>query len=147
MNSKQSLCWFTNLWNFSIVPYIISAVKQGCNKKRQNKLVWTDPLEWVKERLANWSYCAILNYFNRVHFIFSWPWNCDCDLLPIRAEDVALDSYLPVVDPPTEPEENNDPLLNMMLKLQEAAAINCGSDASHEESFEHRLDKALGDLS
>lgn len=82
-------------------------------------------------------------------FLFcSWPWpSSSCDLYSIRAEDVALDMYSSGFDPHSKSEQNSDPLLNMMLKLREAAANNCESDTSHEESFEHRLDKALGDLS
>jgi len=49
MNNQQSLTWFTKLWNFSLVPYIISAVKQG-SRQRNNAMEWIDPLDWVKER-------------------------------------------------------------------------------------------------
>ena len=49
MNSQQALAWFKNLWNFSLVPYIISAVKQG-SRRKTNDAEWTDPLEWVREK-------------------------------------------------------------------------------------------------
>ena len=77
--------------------------------------------------------------------IFSWPWPDPCNLLPIRAEDV-VDHYSSGSVPLSPSLPSSDPLLNMMLKLQEAAS-NYESDTSYDESFERSLDKALGDLS
>ena len=50
MNEHHSLVWFTDLWNFSVVPYVISAVKQA-SKTRTNDIQWNDPLEWIEARL------------------------------------------------------------------------------------------------
>jgi len=76
-----------------------------------------------------------------------WPWDSACDnLLPIRCEDVTSDPVsTSTVTTPAQPGPG-DPLLNMLMKLQEAAT-NYESDASHDDSYERSLDRALGDLS
>nr|CAB3264211.1 neuron navigator 2-like [Phallusia mammillata] len=120
MEASSSLAWFRDLWNFSIVPYVISAVKQGRKPTKE----WVDPLMRIKD---------------------SWPWSAPCDLIPIRAEDVARDPD--GATPTAPPTQSGDPLLNMLMKLQEAAATNYESDTSHDDAFERSLDRALGDLS
>uniref|UniRef100_H2Z0X5 CortBP2/NAV1-like AAA+ ATPase lid domain-containing protein n=1 Tax=Ciona savignyi TaxID=51511 RepID=H2Z0X5_CIOSA len=123
MDPHSSYTWFTDIWNFTIVPYVISAVRQ---RKLTTAPQWSDPLIWVKE---------------------SWPWATPCDLLPIRVEDVSSDTSLAVSDNSTTvTTQSSDPLLNMLLRLQEAAAMNYESDASHDDAFELSLDRALGDL-
>ena len=38
--------WFTDLWNYSIVPYLLEAVREGIQTYgRRNP--WNDPSEWV----------------------------------------------------------------------------------------------------
>nr|XP_002128416.1 neuron navigator 2-like [Ciona intestinalis] len=124
MDTNTSYTWFHDLWNFTIVPYLISAVKQ---RKPSVATKWVDPLAWVKE---------------------CWPWATPCDLLRIRAEDIASDATMPLVggdNATTMTSQSTDPLLNMLLRLQEAAT-NYESDASHDDAFELSLDRALGDL-
>ncbi|XP_076803830.1 neuron navigator 3-like isoform X2 [Clavelina lepadiformis] len=123
MDVTSAKTWFTDLWNFSVIPYIISAVKQG---SKTNTNQWTDPTQWVKE---------------------SWPWPDSCELLSIRPEDVAVESkQSDEIIAPSVTSQGGDPLLNMLMKLQEAAS-NYESDASHDDTFERSLDRALGDLS
>ncbi|WAR09046.1 NAV2-like protein, partial [Mya arenaria] len=66
--------WFTDLWNYSIVPYMLEAVREGLQvygKRAQ----WEDPTDWVLE---------------------TFPWGIAKDgeqlLLKVRQEDVGYDS-------------------------------------------------------
>ncbi|KAJ8258080.1 hypothetical protein GJAV_G00192930 [Gymnothorax javanicus] len=100
--------WFIDLWNHSIIPYLQEGAKDGI-KVHGQKAVWEDPVEWVRDTL---------------------PW-------PSAQQDQAKLFHLPPpsVGPsggPQLPEErvtketpssslDSDPLMAMLLKLQEAA--------------------------
>ncbi|XP_064029990.1 neuron navigator 1 isoform X1 [Pogoniulus pusillus] len=100
--------WFIDLWNNSIIPYLQEGAKDGL-KVHGQKAAWEDPVEWVRDTL---------------------PW-------PSAQQDQSKLYHLP---PPTigphstvsPPEEHSvkdttpssldaDPLMAMLLKLQEAA--------------------------
>ncbi|NXJ68472.1 NAV1 protein, partial [Rostratula benghalensis] len=100
--------WFIDLWNNSIIPYLQEGAKDGL-KVHGQKAAWEDPVEWVRDTL---------------------PW-------PSAQQDQSKLYHLP---PPTigphssvsPPEErtvkdttpsslDSDPLMAMLLKLQEAA--------------------------
>ncbi|KAI1893058.1 hypothetical protein AGOR_G00139970 [Albula goreensis] len=100
--------WFIDLWNHSIIPYLQEGAKDGI-KVHGQKAVWEDPVEWVRGTL---------------------PW-------PSAQQDQAKLFHLPppsvgpggTGQPPEErvPKEtppsslDSDPLMAMLLKLQEAA--------------------------
>ncbi|XP_057219195.1 neuron navigator 1 isoform X2 [Triplophysa rosa] len=102
--------WFIDLWNQSIIPYLQEGAKDGV-KVHGQKAAWEDPVEWVRDTL---------------------PW-------PSSQQDQAKLFHLP---PPTtgpnsattqQPSDNrsikdtpiptmeSDPLMAMLLKLQESA--------------------------
>ncbi|XP_037107353.1 neuron navigator 1 isoform X2 [Syngnathus acus] len=100
--------WFIDLWNHSIIPYLQEGAKDGI-KLHGQKAVWEDPVEWVRGTL---------------------PW-------PSAQQDQAKLFHLP---PPsigssspgqadeeksrketTPSSTESDPLMAMLLKLQEAA--------------------------
>ncbi|XP_057701403.1 neuron navigator 1 isoform X4 [Corythoichthys intestinalis] len=100
--------WFIDLWNHSIIPYLQEGAKDGI-KFHGQKAVWEDPVEWVRGTL---------------------PW-------PSAQQDQAKLFHLP---PPsigscspgqaveeksrketTPSSVESDPLMAMLLKLQEAA--------------------------
>ncbi|XP_045673064.1 neuron navigator 1 isoform X2 [Phyllostomus hastatus] len=100
--------WFIDLWNNSIIPYLQEGAKDGV-KVHGQKAAWEDPVEWVRDTL---------------------PW-------PSAQQDQSKLYHLP---PPTvgphsmasPPEDRtvkdctpssleSDPLMAMLLKLQEAA--------------------------
>lgn len=104
MSVRESQQWFTNLWNYSLVPYILEAVKKGlqvtttqsprlCFLKAASNVVltlqlygrceitWEDPADWI---------------------IHTYPWpgsgssQIDVEvysLLRLRPEDVGFDTY------------------------------------------------------
>ncbi|KAE8623219.1 hypothetical protein XENTR_v10005542 [Xenopus tropicalis] len=100
--------WFIDLWNNSIIPYLQEGSKDGI-KVHGHKAAWEDPVEWVRDTL---------------------PW-------PMAQQDQSKLLHLPqptvsthhstspprehsIKDSPTTSLET-DPLMAMLLKLQEAA--------------------------
>ncbi|XP_045392166.1 neuron navigator 1 isoform X2 [Lemur catta] len=100
--------WFIDLWNNSIIPYLQEGAKDGI-KVHGQKAVWEDPVEWVRDTL---------------------PW-------PSAQQDQSKLYHLPpptvgphsIASPPedrtvkdsTPSSLDSDPLMAMLLKLQEAA--------------------------
>ncbi|XP_078012557.1 neuron navigator 1 isoform X5 [Phascolarctos cinereus] len=100
--------WFIDLWNNSIIPYLQEGAKDGI-KVHGQKAAWEDPVEWVRDTL---------------------PW-------PSAQQDQSKLYHLPppsvgphsTASPPEErtvkdstPSSlDSDPLMAMLLKLQEAA--------------------------
>ncbi|XP_052558478.1 neuron navigator 1 isoform X3 [Tympanuchus pallidicinctus] len=100
--------WFIDLWNNSIIPYLQEGAKDGL-KVHGQKAAWEDPVEWVRDTL---------------------PW-------PSAQQDQSKLYHLPpptigphsTVSPPEERTVKDttpssldaDPLMAMLLKLQEAA--------------------------
>ncbi|XP_036210695.1 neuron navigator 1 isoform X4 [Myotis myotis] len=100
--------WFIDLWNNSIIPYLQEGAKDGL-KVHGQKAAWEDPVEWVRDTL---------------------PW-------PSAQQDQSKLYHLPpptvgphsIASPPedrtvkdcTPSSLESDPLMAMLLKLQEAA--------------------------
>ncbi|KAM5143880.1 neuron navigator 1 isoform 6-T6 [Callospermophilus lateralis] len=100
--------WFIDLWNNSIIPYLQEGAKDGI-KVHGQKAAWEDPVEWVRDTL---------------------PW-------PSAQQDQSKLYHLPpptvgphsIASPPedrtvkdsTPNSLDSDPLMAMLLKLQEAA--------------------------
>ncbi|CAH7206807.1 Nav1 [Phodopus roborovskii] len=100
--------WFIDLWNNSIIPYLQEGAKDGV-KVHGQKAAWEDPVEWVRDTL---------------------PW-------PSAQQDQSKLYHLPppsvgphsIASPPedrtvkdsTPSSLDSDPLMAMLLKLQEAA--------------------------
>lgn len=109
-----SQVWFTDLWNYSVVPYLLEAVREGLQLYGR-RAPWEDPTEWVVET-------------------YPWPasgssvdWQ---SLLRMRPEDVGYDGHpgpggvgsKSVCSAQSDLE--GDPLLNMLMRLQEAASYS-----------------------
>uniref|UniRef100_A0A8D0GIM5 Neuron navigator 3 n=1 Tax=Sphenodon punctatus TaxID=8508 RepID=A0A8D0GIM5_SPHPU len=124
MDVDGSRVWFTDLWNYSLVPYLMEAVREGLQMYGK-RAPWEDPSKWVADTCP-WSSASLQH---------EWP-----SLLHLRPEDVGYEGYhIPQSD--TE----GDPLMNMLMRLQEAAsyssAQSCDSDStSHQDDV---LDTSL----
>ncbi|KAI5726429.1 hypothetical protein M8J76_002487 [Diaphorina citri] len=122
-----SQVWFTDLWNYSIVPYLMEAVREGIQLYGR-RAPFTDPAYFITE---------------------TYPWPSEClaqgvpagpnALIRLRPEDVGYDvehgdlssrinpsmiaSFSPSYSsqPDLNDSESTDPLMNMLLRLQEAA--------------------------
>ncbi|KAK7884263.1 hypothetical protein WMY93_027386 [Mugilogobius chulae] len=96
--------WFIDLWNHSIIPYLQEGAKDGI-KVHGQKAVWEDPVEWVRGTLP-------------------WP-NAQQDqskLFHLPPPSVSLSSEdKPLKDTPPPSSLEADPLMAMLLKLQESA--------------------------
>lgn len=138
LQSDSAHVWFTDVWNYSLLPYIRDAVRDGLQMFGRRVANWSDPAQFVLD---------------------TFPWSrgpqMDAGLLRLRPEDVGFDtapSNAPAVPVPSSPaptrhssQQNealdNDPLTNMLMRLQEAAVTNCqstdseaGLDESRDES-------------
>ncbi|XP_076325170.1 neuron navigator 2-like [Tachypleus tridentatus] len=112
INVASSQVWFTDLWNYSIVPYLMEAVREGLQLYGRRS-PWEDPTEWVQE---SYPWLSIGEP--------DWP-----PLLRLRPEDVGYEGYpIPSVGtkkmPTSHSEVEADPLLNMLMRLQEAASYS-----------------------
>ncbi|XP_073802711.1 neuron navigator 3 isoform X42 [Danio rerio] len=144
MDADGSRVWFTDLWNYSLVPYLLEAVREGLQLYGK-RAAWEDPSKWV---------------------IDTYPWSSASlqhegqSLLQLRPEDVGYDGYSSSKDGAaskqvSQSDTEGDPLtfrdykMNMLMRLQEAAnyssAQSCDSDSAshHEDLLDSSLESAL----
>ncbi|XP_062853239.1 neuron navigator 3 isoform X1 [Trichomycterus rosablanca] len=143
MEVEGSLIWFTDLWNFSLVPYLLEAVREGLQLYGK-RAVWEDPCKWVIDS-SPWS---------------STPLQRDSQsLIPLRPEDVGYDAFSSFKDGASskqthkqsaQSDSEGDPLMNMLMRLQEAANYSsatqsCDSDSAsnHDDALNSSLESAL----
>ncbi|XP_045507322.1 protein sickie isoform X2 [Colias croceus] len=99
MDLEASQAWFADVWNYSIVPYASEAVREGVALYGRRRHAALDPLQHVKS---------------------TYPWrepNHSHTLRPITVEDMNIEEG----SQDTSANNNQDPLLNMLMRLQEAA--------------------------
>ncbi|XP_019149303.2 neuron navigator 2 isoform X14 [Corvus cornix cornix] len=131
-----SRVWFTDLWNYSIIPYLLEAVREGLQLYGR-RAPWEDPAKWVMD---TYPWAATPQHHE-------WP-----PLLQLRPEDVGFDGYsvsregstskqVPVSD------AEGDPLMNMLMRLQEAANFSSpqsyDSDSNSNSHHDDILDSSL----
>ncbi|KAH8325857.1 hypothetical protein KR067_009256 [Drosophila pandora] len=108
LDLKDSQVWFTDIWNYHLSPYLVEAVREGVQLYGRRGGAWNDPSAFIRN---------------------SYPWPYGPDSVPplrqINAEDVGLEGVALVNG------EQQDPLLNMLMRLQEAANY---SEAQDQES-------------
>uniref|UniRef100_A0A9J7Z412 Neuron navigator 3 n=1 Tax=Cyprinus carpio carpio TaxID=630221 RepID=A0A9J7Z412_CYPCA len=138
MDADGSRVWFTDLWNYSLVPYLLEAVREGLQLYGK-RAAWEDPSKWV---------------------IDTYPWSSASlqhegqSLLQLRPEDVGYDGYSSSKDGATskqvsQSDTEGDPLMNMLMRLQEAANYSstqsCDSDSAshHDDLLDSSLESAL----
>ncbi|KAM9764000.1 neuron navigator 2 isoform 1-T1 [Dama dama] len=131
-----SRVWFTDLWNYSIIPYLLEAVREGLQLYGR-RAPWEDPAKWVMDTYP-WAASP------QQH---EWP-----PLLQLRPEDVGFDGYSMPREgstskqmPPSDAE--GDPLMNMLMRLQEAANYSSpqsyDSDSNSTSHQDDILDSSL----
>ncbi|NXP77463.1 NAV2 protein, partial [Ramphastos sulfuratus] len=131
-----SRVWFTDLWNYSIIPYLLEAVREGLQLYGR-RAPWEDPAKWVMD---TYPWAGTPQHHE-------WP-----PLLQLRPEDVGFDGYsmsregstskqVPVSD------AEGDPLMNMLMRLQEAANYSSpqsyDSDSNSNSHHDDILDSSL----
>ncbi|XP_059181682.1 LOW QUALITY PROTEIN: neuron navigator 3 [Centropristis striata] len=138
MDVEGSRVWFTDLWNYSLVPYLLEAVREGLQLYGK-RAAWEDPSKWVND---------------------TYPWNAASlqqegqSLLQLRPEDVGYDGYSSSKEGASskqvsQSDTEGDPLMNMLLRLQEAANYSstqsCDSDSTshHDDQLDSSLESAL----
>ncbi|XP_037831343.1 neuron navigator 1 isoform X4 [Kryptolebias marmoratus] len=100
--------WFIDLWNHSIIPYLQEGAKDGI-KVHGQKAVWEDPVEWVRGTLP-WPSAQ-----QDQAKLFHLPPPSISSSSPCQASEEKPHKETP----PSSME--SDPLMAMLLKLQEAA--------------------------
>ncbi|XP_027449899.1 neuron navigator 3 isoform X2 [Zalophus californianus] len=138
MDVEGSRVWFMDLWNYSLVPYILEAVREGLQMYGK-RAPWEDPSKWVLD---------------------TYPWSSASlpqdgpTLLQLRPEDVGYEGCVATKEATTskhipQSDTEGDPLMNMLMKLQEAANYSgtqsCDSDSTshHEDILDSSLESTL----
>ncbi|XP_058529405.1 neuron navigator 3 isoform X2 [Ochotona princeps] len=138
MDVEGSRVWFMDLWNYSLVPYILEAVREGLQMYGK-RAPWEDPSKWVLD---------------------TYPWNSASlpqespALLQLRPEDVGYEGCTSTKEATTSKhiphtDTEGDPLMNMLMKLQEAAnspgTQSCDSDTTshHEDILDSSVESTL----
>lgn len=88
--------WFADVWNYSLAPYLREAAKEGLQLYGR-RAPWTDPTQFILDT-------------------YPWPGAPPQGLTPIPAKDVGLEN-----NHAAQADNEGDPLLNMLMRLQEAA--------------------------
>ncbi|XP_034491008.1 protein sickie isoform X1 [Drosophila innubila] len=105
LDLKDSQVWFTDIWNYHLSPYLVEAVREGVQLYGRRGGAWNDPSAFIRN---------------------SYPWPYGPDSVPplrqINAEDVGLEGVA------LSNGEQQDPLLNMLMRLQEAANYSENQD-------------------
>ncbi|XP_050843290.1 neuron navigator 3 isoform X4 [Serinus canaria] len=138
MDVDGSRVWFTDLWNYSLVPYLLEAVREGLQMYGK-RAPWEDPSKWVADTYP-WSSATLQH---------EWP-----SLLQLRPEDVGYEGYASAKEGTTskhvpQTDTDGDPLMNMLMRLQEAAnyssAQSCDSDSTshHDDILDSSLESTL----
>ncbi|XP_044136342.1 neuron navigator 3 isoform X3 [Bufo gargarizans] len=133
-----SRIWYTDLWNYSVIPYLLEAVREGLQMYGK-RAPWEDPSRWI---------------------IDTFPWissssqrQCPA-LLQLQPEDVGYDGYVTAKEGTTsrnvpDTDKDGDPLMSMLMRLQEAANFSsgqsCDSDGAshHNESLDPSVESTL----
>ncbi|KAM4744557.1 neuron navigator 2 isoform 3-T3 [Anableps anableps] len=135
MDVEGSRVWFTDLWNYSIIPYMLEAVREGLQLYGR-RAAWEDPAAWVIDTYP-WSSTPPPG---------DWP-----PLLQLRPEDVGFDGYSApregVRKEPAQSDSDADPLMNMLMRLKEAATSSSpqsyDSDSNSNSHQDDILDSSL----
>ncbi|KAK6319931.1 hypothetical protein J4Q44_G00090380 [Coregonus suidteri] len=128
MDVEGSRVWFTDLWNYSIIPYMLEAVREGLQLYGR-RAPWEDPAQWVMESYP-WAASPLQH---------EWP-----KLLQLRPEDIGFDGYsiskdgCPSKQIP-QGDTDGDPLMNMLMRLKEAAYCS-GSTQSYDSDSNSNQD-------
>uniref|UniRef100_A0A452J0F9 AAA+ ATPase domain-containing protein n=1 Tax=Gopherus agassizii TaxID=38772 RepID=A0A452J0F9_9SAUR len=104
MDVDGSRVWFTDLWNYSLVPYLLEAVREGLQMYGK-RAPWEDPSKWVADTYP-WSSAPVQH---------EWP-----SLLQLRPEDVGFEGYASAQEGTTskhipQSDTEGDPLVRMKL--------------------------------
>lgn len=102
LDVNESQKWFLDLWNENLSLYMVDAIKEGIQLYGKRGNAWTDPCLYIRE---------------------TYPWSVTPSTVPklrsISAQDVGL-----LDDSDVSNNNREDPLLNMLNQLKEAASWN-----------------------
>ncbi|CAL1533638.1 unnamed protein product [Lymnaea stagnalis] len=132
MDIGGSQVWFTDLWNYTLVETVREGLQvYGCRS------AWEDPTDWVLE---------------------TYPWpnrGSGNSLMHIRADDLGYEQQTPMsptlggkTKSPITDSKDSDPLVNMLMRLQEAAGTyNSSNPHSNNDSDSADSHNSIQDFS
>ncbi|PWA29166.1 hypothetical protein CCH79_00006293 [Gambusia affinis] len=131
MDVEGSRVWFTDLWNYSIIPYMLEAVREGLQLYGR-RAAWEDPAAWV---------------------IDSYPWSSTPPpgdwppLLQLRPEDVGFDGYSApregVRKEPPQSDSDADPLEAATSSSPQSYDSDSNSNSHHDDILDSSLESTL----
>ncbi|GAB1295556.1 Neuron navigator 3 [Apodemus speciosus] len=129
MDVEGSRVWFMDLWNYSLVPYVLEAVREGLQMYGK-RAPWEDPSKWVLDTYP-WSSDPCLR--RAQHYC-----SCDRKMLDMKSAHLQRKPQRQSTFPRRT--RKGTPWMNMLMKLQEAANYpgtqSCDSDSvSHLEDI------------
>lgn len=96
MELDAARAWFADVWNYSLAPYLREAAREGLQLYGR-RASFNDPAQFILDS-------------------YPWPGAPPQGLTTISAKDVGLET-----NANAHAENDSDPLLNMLMRLQEAA--------------------------
>ncbi|CAF0722042.1 unnamed protein product [Brachionus calyciflorus] len=156
LDFKKSSEWFIDFWNQNLVPIIIDTVKEGVLVYGQ-KNDWEDPKKWLTKTLPWLSYDHTI--LNRLQSINSQQvgFEHDLDMEDSNFKECLIDNiqndrrFCSYPNTPSKMmsrnSHDNDKLLNMLMKLQEATGIGGQQNFLHLESSSNDLIQNVKNLS
>lgn len=131
MDFKQALDWFVNLWNGTIVPFLTDTIKEGV-QVYGGKISWEDPKQWLAQTLPWLLYDNTV--LSRLESIQAYQVGYEGQqFIKENFEDYEVNnriklssfsSYTSAQTKISRSSHENDKLLNMLMKLQEATGLN-----------------------
>ena len=103
LDVNESQKWFLDLWNENLALYMVDAIKEGIQLYgKRGSMNWVDPCLYIRE---------------------TYPWSVTPSTVPNLRSIAAIDVGL-LDDTDLSNNNREDPLLNMLNQLKEAASWN-----------------------
>lgn len=94
LDVHDAQAWFTNVWNYTLWPYLVDAVQEGVKVFGRRGGAWVDPTEYIRETYP-WPVASLsLTGSNGSGLNANGSTSAFPQLLRINAEDVGLEGGL-----------------------------------------------------
>lgn len=143
MDLQSSLEWFTDLWNYSIVPYLLEATRDNAQQGPGKNDPWQDPTDWILESFPFPNAGGADGGRDRLSLLHVRP-SSDGNGLTTIDENSPLPLFFRTdygqTDSSVERISDRDPLKTMLEQLKETSAGMESKNASHDLDLHSDLD-------